>query len=251
MKAPIRIYFLCMQNRCRSQIAEAYARYYGGPNVIAQSAGLESEEIHPLTIEVMREEGIDLRQQYSKPIDMKTFMNSKVVVKLCEQLKERSPVVPFGIQNHQWDIPDPLPSEDIAEVRKTREVIRQKVLELLSNLNVLKADHGDAVPGGTTENFADLFKLLGDRNRLTIVSLLKQRELCVCELVEFLQTSQPNISQHLRKLKDAGLLNESKRGHWVYYSLNTENKPYFEPIINSLPTVKEKLHQLSNTTPCN
>jgi arsenate reductase len=250
MKKPVRIYFLCMQNRCRSQIAEAYAKYYGGSNISVHSAGLEGEEIHPLTIEVMREEGFDLESHYSKPIDMKTFMGANVVVKLCEQLKERCPVVPFGIQNYQWDIPDPLPSGNIDEVRKARDLIKEKVIELLTQLNVLESEHGEAVSTASLEEYAEIFKLFGDKNRLTIVSLLRERALCVCELVDLLQTSQPNISQHLRKLKDAGLLNESRKGQWVYYSLNIEDKPYLEAIIANLPSSKEKLMQLSNINSC-
>ncbi len=45
---------------------------------------------------------------------------------------------------------------------------------------------------------ADSLKLLGDKTRLTILALLKERALCVCDLVELLDTSQPNASQHLR-----------------------------------------------------
>lgn len=93
--------------------------------------------------------------------------------------------------------------------------------------------------------FADLFKLLGDKNRLTIMASLKERELCVCELVELLQTSQPNISQHLRKLKDAGLLSETRKGQWNYYSLNIDDKPYVQSILTLLPTQKEKLITLT------
>ncbi|MBD8836950.1 MULTISPECIES: metalloregulator ArsR/SmtB family transcription factor [Paenibacillus] len=46
---------------------------------------------------------------------------------------------------------------------------------------------------------ADKIKLLGDKTRLTILTLLKEREWCVCEFVEILDMSQPGISQHLRK----------------------------------------------------
>ena len=59
-KKPVRIYFLCIQNRCRSQIAEAFAKHYGKDNVIAESAGLEASDIHPLTVVVMKEIGIDI-----------------------------------------------------------------------------------------------------------------------------------------------------------------------------------------------
>lgn len=134
---PVRLYFLCIQNRCRSQIAEAFAKYYGGDHVIVESAGLEASEIHPYTIEVMKEVGIDISVNSSKPIDMKFFISSHAVVKLCEQVHERCPVVPFGIRNVQWNIPDPLTyGVQLEDVRKTREEIREKVLELLRGYNI-------------------------------------------------------------------------------------------------------------------
>ncbi|MBP1989786.1 ArsR/SmtB family transcription factor [Paenibacillus eucommiae] len=94
------------------------------------------------------------------------------------------------------------------------------------------------------EEIANVFKLLGDKNRLTIVALLKEKELCVCEIVDILQTSQPNISQHMRKLKDGGLVKETKKGQWVYYSLAVQDKPYLTEILNQLPSQKEKLNSL-------
>ncbi|MCI3918693.1 metalloregulator ArsR/SmtB family transcription factor [Paenibacillus sp. TRM 82003] len=93
---------------------------------------------------------------------------------------------------------------------------------------------------------ADWFRLFSDKNRLSIVALLRERELCVCELVDLLQTSQPNISQHLRKLKDANVLRESKRGQWVYYALNLDDKPHIHPIIDSLPSARGLLDRLEN-----
>ncbi|MEK3986360.1 arsenate reductase ArsC [Paenibacillus sp. FSL K6-3166] len=132
---PVRIYFLCIQNRCRSQIAEAFAKHYGGNKVIVESAGLEESDIHPLTIQVMREIGIDVSTHYSKKLDMKTFMNSNIVVKLCEQLNERCPIVPFGIRNVEWNISDPLSEDLIESVRAARDEIEEKVKELLENLS--------------------------------------------------------------------------------------------------------------------
>jgi ArsR family transcriptional regulator len=90
----------------------------------------------------------------------------------------------------------------------------------------------------------DTLKLLSDKCRLTILLMLQERELCVCEMVELLQTSQPNISQHMRKLKDGGLVKESKRGQWVYYSLAIDNKPFITELFNHLPSQKEKLEKL-------
>jgi ArsR family transcriptional regulator len=91
------------------------------------------------------------------------------------------------------------------------------------------------------EEMADVLKLLGDKNRLTIIALLNEKERCVCEIVDVLQTSQPNISQHMRKLKDGGLVKEEKRGQWVYYSLNVQDRPYIAEILKQIPSQREKL----------
>lgn len=61
------------------------------------------------------------------------------------------------------------------------------------------------------QEMAEAYKLLADKTRLTIVALLKEKELCVCDITDIIGMSQPNASQHLRKLKSAGLLNERKR----------------------------------------
>ena len=92
------------------------------------------------------------------------------------------------------------------------------------------------------EEVADVLKLLGDKNRLTIVALLNEKELCVCEIVDILQTSQPNISQHMRKLKDGGLVKETKRGQWVYYALSIQDRPYIAEILKQIPSQKEKIN---------
>lgn len=79
-----------------------------------------------------------------------------------------------------------------------------------------------------------ILKLLADRTRLTILTLLKDGERCVCDLADILQTTQPNISQHLRKLKDAGLVQESRRGQWAYYSLSVDNKSYVQAVMSEV-----------------
>lgn len=79
---------------------------------------------------------------------------------------------------------------------------------------------------------AQVLKLLGDKTRLTIISLLNKQECCVCELVELFDMSQPSISQHLRKLKDAGLIQEERRGQWIHYSLNKTSE--FYPLIKDV-----------------
>ncbi len=90
-------------------------------------------------------------------------------------------------------------------------------------------------------SLTETLKLLSDKTRLTIVALLKEREMCVCDIVDILETTQPNISQHLKKLKTGGIVNETRRSQWIYYSLNVEDKPYLRDILNQLPSMKVKM----------
>ncbi|MGN7356963.1 ArsR/SmtB family transcription factor [Paenibacillus sp. SAF-054] len=96
---------------------------------------------------------------------------------------------------------------------------------------------------------AEKMKLLGDKTRLTILCLLKDREWCVCELVEVLSISQPGISQHMRKLKSHGLVNESRRGQWVYYSLRVQDMPYIQCVLDCMPGTSGTLHLLGKNDP--
>lgn len=97
---------------------------------------------------------------------------------------------------------------------------------------------------------AETLKLLSDKTRLTILSLLKEKEMCVCDIVEVLQTTQPNASQHLRKLKIGGLVNETRRSQWIYYSLNIQDKPYLQGIMDQLPSMKEQISAIHSNS-CN
>ncbi|HLR63601.1 MAG TPA: metalloregulator ArsR/SmtB family transcription factor [Lentibacillus sp.] len=98
------------------------------------------------------------------------------------------------------------------------------------------------------ENAAQTLKLLGDKNRLTILGLVREGECCVCEFVEVLQMSQPAISQHLRKLRDAGIVKEQRKGQWIFYSLNTSHTTYpiIQQVLEQIPDQKEKLRALED-----
>src|ERR1035438_8105193 len=66
-------------------------------------------------------------------------------------------------------------------------------------------------------------RALADPLRLRIVSLLRERgEVCVCRLFEALATSQPNMSAHLRVLRQARLIRARKVGKWVFYALDAD-----------------------------
>ncbi|WP_100489249.1 ArsR/SmtB family transcription factor [Sporolactobacillus pectinivorans] len=83
-------------------------------------------------------------------------------------------------------------------------------------------------------------KLIGDKTRLSILSYLKHREMCVCEFVNVFDLSQPAVSQHLKKLRTAGVICERKQGTWVYYRLNPDLPVYISDLIQTLPTLRIK-----------
>ena len=70
--------------------------------------------------------------------------------------------------------------------------------------------------------FVKGFKALGQPTRIQIIRLLAENDLCVCELTEVLQTSQPRISQHLKVLKDADIVKESIEGSMRIYHLQMD-----------------------------
>lgn len=79
-----------------------------------------------------------------------------------------------------------------------------------------------------------------------MVAALQVQDLCVCDLVELVGLSQPGVSQHLRKLKEAKLVTESRKGTWIYYSLNIDDKPHIRVLLAHVPSLREKLRHLKN-----
>ncbi len=84
----------------------------------------------------------------------------------------------------------------------------------------------------------NIVKALGDETRLRILKLLLKRELCVCELEAALDLSQSKVSRHLTVLRSVGLVNDRRKGQWVFYSLfkpeNDFKKSVVRVIENSL-----------------
>lgn len=96
------------------------------------------------------------------------------------------------------------------------------------------------------DHAATVLKLLGDKTRLTMVKILASHDCCVCEFVEIFKTSQPAISQHVRKLKDVGIVRETRRGQWIIYSLDKGSAfyPLVQNILQYLPNQDYKLQEL-------
>ena len=86
-------------------------------------------------------------------------------------------------------------------------------------------------------NEVDVFKALGDPTRLKILECIKNGEKCICEVIPYTGKSQPNVSQHLKVLKNAGIVDEHKEGTRIM--INVSNKEIYK-IIDKVKDIFEK-----------
>ncbi len=73
---------------------------------------------------------------------------------------------------------------------------------------------------------ATIFKAFCDENRLKILVLLKNGEMCGCKLIEALNITQPNLSHHMKILCDSGVVEGRKDGKWTYYKISEEGRDF-------------------------
>jgi ArsR family transcriptional regulator len=83
------------------------------------------------------------------------------------------------------------------------------------------------------KHYLNIFKALGDENRVRIVLMLMMRPLCVCEITEVLNIALSTISAHLKLLKNAGVIEDEKDGRWVIYRLAKDNE-FFNDLLHLL-----------------
>ena len=132
MAARLRVLFLCTHNSARSQMAEAFLRSIGGPRFEVASAGTEATRVHPLTLHVMREQGLDLSGHTSKTLNQFLGQCWDYVITVCDQAQEACPFFPGAATRANWSFPDPSAAtgtddERLAVFRQVREAIRQRV----------------------------------------------------------------------------------------------------------------------------
>jgi ArsR family transcriptional regulator, arsenate/arsenite/antimonite-responsive transcriptional repressor len=85
------------------------------------------------------------------------------------------------------------------------------------------------------KNFIKVMKALSDPNRVKIVKMLQKRTMCVCEIQTALAVAQPTVSNHLKLLEDAGLVDFKKEGQWVnYYPAAGNTNPYSSTLLGNL-----------------
>lgn len=125
--------FVCVHNAGRSQMAAGYLRALSGGAVEVRSAGsMPAEQINPVAVAAMLEEGIDIRAERPKVLTTDAVKASDVVITMgCG---DACPIFP-GKRYEDWALADPA-GQGIEAVRPIRDEIRARVLTLLSELGV-------------------------------------------------------------------------------------------------------------------
>lgn len=88
-------------------------------------------------------------------------------------------------------------------------------------------------------DLAEFLKALSDETRLRIMALLYQKEMCVCEICDVIGESQPKVSRHLAKLRDADLVRDERQSQWVFYYLNIDDKTTSEIMSAIIRNIEE------------
>jgi arsenate reductase len=134
-----KVLFLCVHNSARSQMAEAYLKKFGGDKFEVESAGLETGELNPLAVEVMKEDGIDISSNRTKDV-FDFFKQGKIynyVITVCDkEASDRCPMFPGMSQKVNWSFPDPskfmgTEEEKLQQTRNVRDQIKQAVRDFI------------------------------------------------------------------------------------------------------------------------
>ena len=134
-----KIMFICTANSCRSQIAEGFAKKFGGKNLEIHSAGLMAAGVHKHARAVMQEIGIDISRQRSKTIDRNLFRQMDFIITLCSYADAHCPAAPPGAERMHWPVKDPVGTvgsvqKVMHEFRRARDEIKTKVLNFIENV---------------------------------------------------------------------------------------------------------------------
>jgi arsenate reductase len=129
-----KVLFLCTGNSARSQMAEAFLRQLGGDKYEAYSAGMEPKGLHPMTVQVMAEVGIDVSGQRSKGVkEIMGRMTFDDAIVVCRRAEDDCPSLSADARHiHRWLFEDPVLAEGtdqerLARFREIRDQIEARI----------------------------------------------------------------------------------------------------------------------------
>jgi ArsR family transcriptional regulator len=196
-------------------MAEALLQQVGAGQYAAYSAGSKPGQPDPRALAALQQAGITADGLRSKAMDELAGEHFDYVITLCDQQALECAALPPADEYLAWHFEDPAGSDHPAAFSQTLQAIRERI-----KLFVLINRKDQAVLADSMTP-ASLFKCLADETRARICLLIAgEGELCVCELTAALEQSQPKISRHLAQLRSCGLLQDRRRGQWVFYRLH-------------------------------
>ena len=125
------ILILCTGNSCRSHLAEGILRAALGDRIRVASAGSKpAGYVHPLSIQVMKEIGLDISRHHSKHLDDFKHEAVETVITVCGNADQACPMFPGQVNRHHWGFDDPAhaagtDAEKVAVFRRVRDEIRR------------------------------------------------------------------------------------------------------------------------------
>ena len=133
-----KIIFICTGNACRSQIAHGLLEKMAGDKFEVFSAGSHPSQVHPMSLKIMEEIGIDISHHTSDFIDDYLNAGIEIVITVCNNANKICPVFPGNAEKLHWSIKDPFKGWDFDETqiqsfRDTREEIKQRIIKFLRN----------------------------------------------------------------------------------------------------------------------
>lgn len=129
-----KVLFVCVENAGRSQMAEAFANNYGKGKLIASSAGVMlADRVNPAVVEAMKEKGIDISMNKPKLLTVKMTEEADKIITMGCSVEKICPA-PLLKNVIDWNLDDPK-GKPIEQVRKIRDEIEKRILELISELD--------------------------------------------------------------------------------------------------------------------
>ena len=126
-----RILFVCVENAGRSQMAEAFANFYGKGKITAASAGVKlAPKINPIAVEAMKEKGIDISLNKPKMLTEQMAKNADLIITMGCGVADLCPG-PALKATADWGLEDPK-GKPIEKVRKIRNEIEKRVRKLIT-----------------------------------------------------------------------------------------------------------------------
>jgi len=135
-----KVIFICTGNACRSQMAEGLLRHMAGDKFEVYSAGSHPSRLHPASVAVMAEWGIDIARHTAEPIEVYLDTGIDIAITVCDNAQQICPTFPGNVKRIHWGLDDPYHGwgaepEDLLPYREIRDELKDRIKVFLTEQN--------------------------------------------------------------------------------------------------------------------